>query len=179
MTDFRWFAVFTQTLREQYVASLLRNKGYTAFVPLYKVSRRWSDRLKEVDFPLFPAYLFCQLDPDDRMPILSTPGVKGIVGIGKVPTPVCDSEVEAIRTIVASGQGGVPWNFLQTGVSVRVDGGPLRGLEGILVQIKSQYRVIVSVTLLQRSVAVEVDLEWVRPIRRHCRPVVYPTAAAS
>jgi transcription antitermination factor NusG len=178
MPDFPWFAVYTQTLREQHVASLLRYKGYTEFVPLYKLRRRWSDRFKEVELPLFPGYFFCRLDPGNRMPILSTPGVKGIVGFGKNPAPVCGSEVEAIRTIVTSGQAALPWNFLQAGAMVRVEEGPLRGLEGILVDIRSQYRVVVSVTLLQRSVAVEVDREWVRPLRRPCCPAVYSTAAA-
>jgi transcription antitermination factor NusG len=176
MTRFPWFAVYTQALREQHVASLVRAKGFEEFVPLYRRRRRWSDRFKDVGLPLFPSYFFCRLDPCDRMPILMTPGVKAIVGIGRSLTPIHESEIDAIRTITTSGQVVLPWEFLQTGERVRVEEGPLRGLEGILIQVTNQYRVVASVTLLQRSVAVEVDREWVAPIRKPCCPAVYPTA---
>jgi transcription antitermination factor NusG len=146
------------------VASLLRHKGYAEFLPLYRTRRRWSDRFKEVELPLFPGYLFARFDPLHRLPILTIPGIEFIVGIGKAPVPVDDEEVQAIQTIVESGLKAEPWPFLQVGNAVRIINGPLFGVEGILLEEKKQHRLIVSVTLLQRSVSVEIDRGWVLPV---------------
>jgi len=135
----------------------LAGKGYEWFLPLRKSRRRWSDRIKEIEQPLFPGYVFCRFDPLARLPILITPGVIGIVGIGKTPIPIEDSEILSIQTIVKSGLPSQPWPFLQIGERVRIDSGPLEGLEGILLQSKANHRLVVSVTLLQRSVAAEID----------------------
>jgi len=169
MVALPWFALQVRSLREKRVGCLLKDKGYAEFVPLYRARRRWSDRVKEIELPLFPGYLFCRLDPRYRLPVLTTPGVMNIVGTGKTPIPVLDSEVEAIQTIVRSGQDALPWNFLQVGHLVWVEEGPLQGLEGILVEFRKRHRLVVSVTLLQRSVAVEVDRDWVRPVRKPLR----------
>jgi transcription antitermination factor NusG len=146
------------------VSTTLRGKGYQEFFPLYRSRRRWSDRTKELELPLFPGYSFCQFDVNDRLPILTTPGVIGIVGAGKIPVPVDDDEIEAIRTILRSGLVAQPWPFLRVGSKVYIEGGPLAGLEGIVTSTDKVYRLIVSVSLLQRSVAVEIDREWARPI---------------
>lgn len=169
MTALPWFALQVRPLREKYVGSVLAEKGFTEFVPLYRDRRRWSDRIKEVELPLFPGYLFCRLDLNNRLPVLVTPFVKGIVGAGTTPLPVADSEVEAIRTIVTSGQDALPWNFLPVGCKARIQEGPLQGLEGVLIEVKKRHRLVVSVTLLQRSVAVEVDRQWVKPVRMPTR----------
>lgn len=170
MAAFPWFALQVKPLREKFVGSVLAGKGFTEFVPLYSDRRRWSDRIKEVELPLFPGYLFCRLDFNNRLPVLVTPFVTGIVGAGRTPIPVQDSEVEAIRTIVTSGQDALPWNFLPTGCLARIEEGPLQGLEGVLIEVKKRHRLVVSVTLLQRSVAVEVDRRWVTPVRLPSRP---------
>lgn len=170
MADFPWFALSVKPLREKFVGSVLAGKGYTEFVPLYRDRRSWSDRVKEIELPLFPGYIFCRLDLNNRLPVLVTPFVNFIVGAGKTPIQVQDSEVEAIRTIVTSGQDALPWNFLPAGCMARIEEGPLKGLEGILIEVKNQHRLVVSVTLLQRSVAVEVDRQWVRPVRMPSRP---------
>lgn len=159
-----WFAVRVKPRREKYVALLLRHKGYAEFLPLYRARRRWSDRFKEIELALFPGYLFCRFDPCHRVPVLTTPGVSCIVGVGKIPIPVDEAEVGAIQDIVQLGLGVGPWPFLQVGHRVRLEEGPLSGLEGILIETKDQHRLVVSVTLLQRSVAVEIDRHWVRPI---------------
>ena len=170
MADFPWFALSVKPLREKYVGSVLAGKGFTQFVPFYRDRRRWSDRVKEIELPLFPGYIFCRLDLNNRLPVLVTPFVNFIVGMGKTPIPVQDSEIEAIRTIVTSGQDALPWNFLPVGCLARIEEGPLQGLEGILIEVKKQHRLVVSVTLLQRSVAVEVDRNWVTPVRKPARP---------
>jgi transcription antitermination factor NusG len=126
--------------------------------------KRWSDRIKEVDAPLFPGYLFCRFNPQDRLPILKTPGVIQIVGFNNGPAAVDESEIQSIQTLVAAGAPHQPWPFLATGDRVRIESGPLLGLEGILIDVKRSHRLILSVTLLQRSVAVEIDSALVTAI---------------
>ena len=159
-----WFALQIRSRYEKIAATLLRGKGYELFLPLYKSRRCWSDRIKELELPLFPGYLFCRFDPLDRLPILVTPGVIQVVGIGRNPAPVDDAEITNIQTAVQSGLPRQPWPFLQVGQRVKVKRGPLQGLEGILLDFKGRQRLVLSVTLLQRSVAIEVDGAWVDPL---------------
>src|SRR5271154_4165468 len=154
---FPWFALQVRTRNEAGVAEQLGGQGYERFLPLCKVRKRWSDRIKEVDAPLFPGYLFCRFDPQDRLPILKTPGVMQIVGFKNGPVAVDESEIQALQTIVAAGAPHQPWPFLTAGDQVRIESGPLLGLEGILTQVRRSHRLVLSVTLLQRSVAVEID----------------------
>ena len=159
-----WFALQVWSRKEGIVASHLEGQGFECFLPKYKSERRWSDRVKELDQPLFPGYLFCRFDFENRRSLVMTPGVLQIVGFGKKATPIADSEVESIRLAVSSGLPRQPWPFLEAGMRVRLNHGNLRGLQGILVNFKGSHRVVLSVTLLQRSVALEVDLDWVRPL---------------
>jgi transcription antitermination factor NusG len=160
-----WYALRIQSRLGIVASTTLRGKGYEEFLPLYRSRRRWSDRIKDLELPLFPGYLFCRFDVSDRlMPILTTPGVIGIVGAGKIPIPVDLDEIEAIRAILRSGLAAQPWPLLCVGSKVYIEGGPLAGLEGIITNTDKVYRLIVSVSLLQRSVAVEIDREWARPI---------------
>jgi len=160
-----WYALQIQSRLASVASATLRGKGYEEFLPLYRSRRRWSDRIKTLDLPLFPGYLFCRFDVRDRlMPILTTPGVISIVGTGKTPVPIDEEEIEAIRAILRSGVALQPWPFLSVGLKVYIEGGPLRGLEGIITNTDKVCRLIVSVSLLQRSVAVEIDREWARPI---------------
>ena len=116
-----WFAVQTRSRYENLVATLLRGKGYELFLPIYKSRRRWSDRIKELELPLFPGYLFCRFNPLDRFPILVTPGVMQVVGVGKSPIPVDDLEIAALKTAIRSGLPRQPWPFLQVGQRVRIE----------------------------------------------------------
>src|SRR5271154_2336200 len=154
---FPWFALQVRTRNEAGVAEQLSGRGYERFLPLYKVRKRWSDRIKEVDAPLFPGYLFCRFDPQDRLPILKTPGVMQIVGFKNGPVAVDESEIQALLTVIAAGAPHQPWPLLTAGDRVRIESGPLLGLEGILIDVKRSHRLVLSVTLLQRSVAVEID----------------------
>jgi len=167
-TSLLWFALQVRTRYEKNVASFLDGKGYEWFLPTYMSRRRWSDRTKELELPLFPGYLFCRFDPQERLPILKTPGMISIVGTAKTPTPVDASEIVALRTLVTSGVPRKPWPFLKVGQRVRIEQGALAGLEGILLKIKGTDRIILSVSLLQRSVAAEVDSSWITPI--HTQP---------
>ena len=159
--NYPWFAVQVRTRREASAAEHLAGKGYEWFLPLYKSRKPWSDRIKEFETPLFPGYLFCRFNPQDRLPILKTPGVIQVVGYNRVPVPVDEQEIAAIQTLVASGIPNQPWPFLSVGDKVRIESGPLRGLEGILTDFKGNHRLVLSVSLLQRSVAVEIDSAFV------------------
>ncbi len=160
-----WFAVQVRSQRESRVAYHLIGKGYELFLPLYKSRKRWSDRIKEIEAPLFPGYLFCRLDRNDRLPILKTPWVLQIVGLNGSPIPIDEEEIRAVRTLVTSGAPTQPWPFVEIGDRVRIESGPLRGVVGILNQIKDNHRLVVSITLLQRSVAVEIDSALITPER--------------
>lgn len=162
---FPWFALQVHTNHELRVANFLRGRGYDPFVPLYRCRKLWSDRIKVVDAPLFPGYMFCRLNLHYRLPALMTPGVIRIVGRDRLPVAVDEAEINAIQTIVTSGLPNQPWPFLQAGDRVQIDRGPLRGLEGILVEVRGARRLILSVTLVQRSVAVEIDSALVKLLR--------------
>jgi transcription antitermination factor NusG len=160
----RWYALRVKSRCEKVVALMAENRGYEQFLPLYRCRRKWSDRRQEVEFPLFPGYVFCRLDATHRLPLLTIPGVVHMVGIGKTPAAIDDGEITAIQAAVQSGLTAEPWPFLEAGERVRLEDGPLTGLEGILVRADKQQRLIVSVTLLRRSVAVSVERDWARPL---------------
>jgi len=159
-----WFAIQVKSTHEKRVTSLLQYQTYECFLPLYTSRRRWSDRIKRVELPLFPGYVFTRFTAVDRIPILKTPSVISIVGIGATPTPIDECEIAAIQRAVASGFGLSPHPFLQIGQRVRINGGSLCGLEGIIADVRKRDHLILSVTLLQRSVAVEIDSAWATPI---------------
>jgi transcription antitermination factor NusG len=159
-----WYALRVKTRGEQLAAAALAMKGYEVFLPQYLSRRRWSDRVKEVELPLFSGYLFCRLDVNHRLPVLMSPGVLQLVGTGKAFFPVDDQEIADLQSIVSSGIAAEPWPFLRVGETVRIDRGPLTGVQGVLVSVKRPYRLVVSVTILQRSVAVEIDHDWVSSV---------------
>src|ERR1700674_3465021 len=131
-----WYALQVRSRKEGYVASQIQGQGYECLLPTYKSVRKWSDRLKEVEQPLFPGYLFCRFDFQNRRPVVTTPGVLQIVGVGRTPMPVSEGEVEAIQRAVASGLPNQPWPYLEVGERVRVNHGNLNGLEGILIKFR-------------------------------------------
>jgi len=144
---------------------LLSGRGYEILVPTYESTRRRSGRTKKVNYPLFPGYLFCRFDVQKRLPILMTPGVIAVVGQGRIPIPVEESEISAIQSIVSSGTCAEPWPYLELGQKVRVEDHALRGVEGILIGYKGSHRIVVSVTLLRRSVALDIERSLVTPIQ--------------
>ena len=162
--NYPWYALRVRSRFENTVATHLRGRGYEPLLPLYKSQRRWSDRSKEIELPLFPGYVICKFNPLNRLPILSIPGIVHVVGIGRTPVPIDESEIAAIQAAVKSGLPSQPWPFLQVGQRVRIEYGPLCGLEGILSGFRGHQRLVLSVTLLQRSIAVQVDAAWVRPL---------------
>lgn len=163
--DFQgWYALQVRTRWESSTSVLLSGKGYETLLPTHKIRRYWSGKTRDMNAPLFPGYLFCRFNVQDRLPILVTPGVICVVGRGKRPVPVAETEIAAIRQLVSNGIQAEPWPFLEVGQRVRIEAEPLRGLAGILVSFKGNHRVVLSVSLLRRSVALEVDRSCVRPI---------------
>jgi transcription antitermination factor NusG len=169
-TTLSWYAIRVRSKFERAVSLALSGKEYDEYLPLYHSRRRWSDRSKDVVLPLFPGYLFCRFDVRDRLPILTTPGVISIVGTGRLPVAISNLEIDSIQTMIRSGLHLQPWPQLAVGSRVLIEQGPLKGLEGVAVDIKKKYRLFVSVSLLQRSVSVEIDREWVRPLSAAALP---------
>lgn len=167
-----WFALQVRTRWESSTAGFLTNKGYDTFLPTYQAKKRWSGRTKEILAPLFPGYVFCHFDSQNRLPILVTPGVVAIVGRGRVPIPVEDAELASIRAVVSSGWRAEPWPYLEIGQRIRIEDESLSGLEGILIDFKGNSRIVVSVSLLRRSVAMEIDRSRVRPVIQGHSPLL-------
>ena len=159
-----WYAVRVRSNYERVAALHLRQRGYEEFSPSYKSEKQWSDRKKTTARCLFPGYVFCRLNYEDRLPVLTVPGVVRLVGFGKDPCPVPEFEIQHVRTMIESGLLVTPWPFLETGQVVSIERGPLTGLEGILQEARGRLRVVISVTMLQRSVSAEIDRDWVRPV---------------
>jgi transcription antitermination factor NusG len=162
-SPYPWFALLVHTRREPVVQRALECKSYETFLPMWKVCRLYSDRVRKVDEAMFPGYLFCRLNPEKRLALLTTPGVYEIVRAGETFQPVEEAEIANIRRLVESGCAAKPWSFLKAGDRVRVQFGSLVGVEGLLVSEKGADRLILSISMLQRSVSVEIDRTWVEP----------------
>ena len=170
----RWFALQVRTRWESSTALLLSGKGYEILLPIYQTKKYWNGKLRQLNAPLFPGYVFCQFDALNRLPILVTPGVIAVVGRGRVPVPVDDAEIAAIQTVVSSGLRAEPWPYLEIGQKIRIESDALYGLEGVLINFKGNHRIVVSVSLLRRSVALEIDRECVSPLGPTRAPALEP-----
>ena len=153
----RWYVLRVKRRHERIVAEELRRENLDPFVATYVDLRKWSDRVKRIEVPLFPGYVFCRFSLEQRIAVLKKPGVTSIVSFGDQPASVPDEEISAVRSIVASGLPARPCPYLQAGDPVKIEKGCLAGVSGVLVCEKTGWRVVVSITLLQRSVSVELD----------------------
>jgi transcription antitermination factor NusG len=159
-----WYALTVRYRHEMKVSSALENKGFENFVPTCESRRGCSIRAKSIGTPLLPGFVFCRLDPCRRLPILTIPGVVSFVSIGRIPAPIDESEIDSLQTVSAAGVNPRLTEFIQVGQRVRIEEGPLKGVVGIVVAPnKRRHQLIVSITLLQRSVSVEVDALWLQP----------------
>jgi transcription antitermination factor NusG len=162
--EYLWYALFTRHQHEKTVAGLLTGKGFEVFLPLYAATHRWKDRMKQLSLPLFPCYVFLQGPIDRWLPVLTTPGVHSVVGCGAQPGLISASEIDAIRRVVDSHLKAEPHPLIECGDRVRIKAGALEGLEGILIRKKDQWKLVLSVEMLQRSVAVEIDASLVERV---------------
>jgi transcription antitermination factor NusG len=163
----RWYALSVKPRHEFRVMEGLSSiDEVEGFLPTYRDKRIWSDRTRIIEVPLFGGYVFARFDANTRhMPVLKLSGVKSIVGFGSSPLALADTEIDSVRALVASGFPVQQWPFLKAGQKVRVEHGPLRGTEGVIVSQKDEWMMVVSIELLQRSVAVLLDRSVLRGIR--------------
>lgn len=159
-----WYAAHTRHQHEKMVAQILANKGFEVFLPLYTEARQWRDRVKKVQLPLFSCYVFLRGNLDRRLAIVTTPGVNGLVTSAGKLAGIPEREIQDVRNVIDNRINVEPHPFLRCGDPVRVKSGALCGLEGFLVRKKGLTRLIISVTLLERSVAAEVDASAVERI---------------
>ena len=152
-----WYAAHVCSRHEKQVARQLEERHVSYFLPVYRSVRRWKDRRKELDLVLFPGYVFVHLDLKDRLRVLQVPSVVRFVSFNGHPAPLPDAEIEVLVNGLVKGVRAEPHPYLKVGHRVRVKYGPLAGTQGILVRRKDKFRVVLSIDLIMRSVAVEVD----------------------
>jgi transcription antitermination factor NusG len=157
LADLNWFALSVKNRHEKVVRQLLTNKGFETFLPLYTRRHQYARRAREFDLPLFPGYLFCRFDPTACLPIVTTPGVLRLVGFGRTPTPLDSVEIASIQRAIEAKVSVVPHPYWRSGQKVRIGSGALAGVEGVVVGDRPTLRLVLSVTLLQRSVSLEID----------------------
>jgi transcription antitermination factor NusG len=159
-----WYAAYTSANHEKRVAEQLSARAVEHFLPSYTSVRRWKDRRVTLQLPLFPGYVFVRMELRNRLQVLQIPGVARLVGFGGMPTPLPQEEIESLRAGLASGVCAEPHPYLNVGRRARIKQGPLAGLEGILLRWKGNWRVVLSLDLIQRSVAVDVDASALEPV---------------
>jgi transcription antitermination factor NusG len=159
-----WHALYTRHQHERTVAKSLSAKGFEVFLPLYNAVHRWKDCDKQVLLPLFPCYVFLRGPCARWLPILTTPGIHSVVAFSGGPAMIPSEEIHSIRRAVDGPLKVEPHPFIRCGDRVRLKAGPLHGLEGILIRKKSLWKLLVSIEMLQRSVAVEVDASTIERI---------------
>lgn len=166
----RWYVLHTRSRFEKRVAAELADRSAESYLPVWRERRRWTDRERLVDWPLFPGYVFVRFadSPEARLRVLRLPGVVRLLGRGQELDAVPDGELDAVRRLLGSGAPCVAHPFLKSGAWVRVKRGPLANLEGRLVRFKNQARLVLSVELLARSVAAEIDVGEVEYLGRPC-----------
>lgn len=159
-----WYAAYTSANHEKRVTAQLQERSVEHFLPLYESVRRWKDRRMRLELPLFPGYVFVRLPLRDRLTVLQVPGVARLVGFSGIPTALPDDEMEALRRGLSGAVAAEPHPFLRVGRRVRVKSGPLASLEGIVVRRKNGMRFVISLDLIMRSVAVEIDTLELEPV---------------
>ena len=160
-----WYAVYTRSRHEKTVAEQLVQKGLDHFLPLYESVRKWKNGNFKVRLPLFPGYLFVHIPLQERLQVLQVPGVVQLVGSSGVPLALPQAEIETIRDALTKGLQAHPHPYLKVGSRVRISSGPLQGLQGILLRKKGKVRLVVSVDLIMRSIAIDIDVSEVEPTK--------------
>ena len=161
----RWYAAYTCSRHEKFVAQQLQRRRIDCFLPLYKSWRRWKDRRKQIDLALFPGYVFVRIALQERLRVVELPGVVHLVSFRGQPAPLPEQDIAALRNGLEEGLYAEPHPYLRAGRRVRVARGPMAGTQGILVRRKEKCRFVLSLDVLMRSVAVEVDAADVEPDR--------------
>lgn len=156
-----WYAIRVRSNRERVAADALHGRNLEVCLPMYREHRTSRNRPRLVELPLFSGYVFSRFDARDRLPILTVPGVVHIVGFGNDPQPIDPHEMASVFALVQTGWPAVPHPYLNVGNRIQLRFGPLRGVEGVVLAHKDETKLVMSVSLLQRSIAVDVEREWV------------------
>ncbi len=159
-----WYATHVRSRHEKLVTSELTTKGISHFLPLLEKRKTWSDRTMTIQEPLFPGYVFVNIDQSERVAVLETRGVVQLVGNPGKPWPIPEDEISAIRTVLEKKLSYDPYPYLKVGSPVQVNRGPLKGFQGILAEKNKKHRLILSVHLIGQSISVEIDARDVDPV---------------
>jgi transcription antitermination factor NusG len=158
-----WYALVVRPRHERTAADFLRRQSFESFLPLYRTRHRWSDRVKELELPLFPGYVFCRFSPNYRRWVENAPGVRRTIDVAGRLASIPESEIETVKRIVSSQLAAEPWPGVEPGTEVVIQDGPLCGMRGVVTVVKKRCRLFVSVLLLNRSISVEIEPSWVLP----------------
>ena len=161
VSDSSWYAIRVKSNRERVTSDALRGRDYEVVLPLYRECRMRGYDTRTVERPLFPGYVFCRMDINQRLPALVVPGVLHIVGVGRRPVPIDPSEIAGVITLLESKMNVTPFEFPPIGERVCIHTGPLRGVSGTVLGHRGEEKLVVSISLLQRSIAVDVDRQWI------------------
>ena len=161
-----WYAAYTSSRHEKTVAEHLRQREVECFLPLYETVRRWNNGRHRLQLPLFPGYVFVRMEMRQKLRVLQVPGLVQLVTFQGSPAALPDAEVETLRGALAAGVMAQPYRYLNVGSKVEVCRGPLQGMRGILLRHQGQFRVVISVEMIMRSIVVEVDASDVVAVDR-------------
>lgn len=159
-----WYALYTCPRHEKRVAEQIEQRHIACFLPLYRSVRRWKDRSKELELALFPGYVFVRIELQDKIQVLKVPGAVRLVTFNGQPAALPEQEIECLRNRQSNSSNIEPHPYLRVGRRVRVRSGPMQGLEGIIRRNKDKCRVVFSLDLIMRSVAIEVDEADLEPV---------------
>ncbi|MFZ5516767.1 MAG: UpxY family transcription antiterminator [Candidatus Zhuqueibacterota bacterium] len=157
-----WYAVTTKPRHEKKVFQLLTIKGIESYLPLQKLSRKWSDRYKVIEQPLFSCYVFVRIALKDRLPVLQTDGVVKLVTFNNIPATIPDSQIQAVRLVLEKCHTIEHIDFLTPGQRIEVVQGPLKGISGLCVEIKNSHRLVVRLESIQQAISVDIDLRDIK-----------------
>jgi transcription antitermination factor NusG len=175
----QWYAIYTRSRYEKRVREQCERRAIESFLPLYETVHRWKDRRMRVQLPLFSSYVFVRIESIHRFDVLQIPGVVRLVGFNGQPTALNEEEIEALQKGLSGGVCTKPHPYLTSGRRVRIKDGPLAGMEGILLRRKGNLRVVISISLLQRSIAVDADLADLEPVSERSEPATCKTGFAA
>jgi transcription antitermination factor NusG len=160
-----WYAGYTASRHEKRVAEHFTQRGVEHFLPLYETIHRWNNGRHRVQLPLFPGYIFVRIALQERLRVIEVPGFVRLVGFNSLPHPLPDADISRMKEALNRGALAEPYPYLTVGTRVEVRNGPLQGMTGILLRRQNKYRVVISVDLIMRSMAVEVEAKDVMPVR--------------
>ena len=165
-----WYAGYTASRHEKRIAEQLEQRSIEHFLPLYQTIHRWKNGRHRVELPIFPGYVFVRIALRERLRVLEIPGFVRLIGFSSIPCALPDAEIEAMRNALNTGIKAEPYPYLTIGTRVEIRNGPLQGMTGILLRRRGQCRVVLSIDLIQRSMAVEVEAEDIVPVRTSTNP---------